>query len=926
MNSYDIFINDILPKLNTFDDFYKINGYTTKQIGDFFEIITKYIFLLHDNYKLIVDKVWLYDQIPNNLFKELNIPVRDKGIDLVILMKDRSYYAVQSKFRSDTNATIPWNDVSNFPAMLYVSGTFKGGFFVTNILEIDVEIDRSIQIVSFYGDLFDTLNKNFFDQIRAVIHKIPIIVHKPKPKRDYQIEFIDKCTEHFKTNTRGYGNIACGVGKTLMAYWYYRTLNPKFTIIGVPSLYLLSQFFKEWISEATADKHKLDFILVGSDADFKEEDYKNNGLLITTDEKEICKKMCNAIYRSNNNLVIITTYQSADKLLFASNALEINYDLCILDEAHKTCQQFGHQFSFLLDDNNLKIKKRLCMTATPRIYNNVGNDNEDIVSMDNKTIFGDEIFTYSIRQGINNKCLCDYQIMTLFTDTKFVDDYINKNKIISIEGKQFSSYYVACALMIIKSFDEHCCTHMITYHNTVKNSKELKKILRLLKPDGTINIQHMHGKNSIKKRLKKINSFETSKLSILTTAKVFNEGINIPVIDSVCFVDQRDSTIDLIQCIGRALRKCDGKTMAKILVPYFFEDINTLDDNFYFPKLVNVIKAISESDEEVKAYFTLKTTGKPINKPIIKHCNYLSNETQIIVNEKINLNEWINNIDISVWKRVDRFEFFYEQLKEHVERTGEFPKQLVDDKKEYNLNRMCNQYRQFKHLLTQSQIEKLESIKGWEWQKVFSLEEKYNMISEFITKNNKMPRRRSDDKDERRLAQLSSKVRKDKKENKLNIDYIDKFTNLKYWVWESEVIIFDDTVIELKEWVMKYGKYPSKRSTNPAEQTLGQFWSNQKQYKKRGKLSVEEQTQLEDLPNWQWIPEITIKPRSFEDNYNDVKEWIKKFNKIPNKRSADKNESKLGEFCSRVRRLYKHNNLDIQRKELFDKLGKIWIW
>lgn len=801
-----------------------------------------------------MDKVWLYEQIPNNLFKELNIPTRDKGIDLVILMKDRSYYAVQSKFRSDTDATIPWNDISNFPAMMFVSNTFKGGFFVTNISEIDVEINRSTQIVSFYGDCFDTLDKFFFDQIRAIIHKTPIIVNKPKPKRDYQIEFIDKCTEYFKTNTRGYGNIACGVGKTLMAFWFYRKLNPKFTIIGVPSLYLLSQFFKEWISEATAEKHKLDFILVGSDADFKEEDYKNNGLLITTDEKEICKKMCNAIYRSNNNLVVITTYQSADKLLFGSNALEINYDLCILDEAHKTCQQFGHQFSFLLDDNNLTIKKRLGLTATPRIYNNVGNDNEDIVSMDNKTIFGDEIFKYSIRQGIKNEHLCDYQIMTLFTDTKFVDDYIKNNKIINVKGKEFSSYYVACALMIIKAFEEHGCTHMVTYHNTVKNSETLRDILKLLKLDGTINIQQMDGKDSIKQRSKILKSFETSKLSILTTAKVFNEGINIPIIDSVCFVDQRDSTIDLIQCIGRALRKYDGKTMAKVLVPYFFEDINTLDNNFYFPKLVNVIKAISESDEEVKAYFTLKTTGKPVNRPIVKHCNYLSNETQIIVNEKINLDEWINNIDIAVWKRVDWFDSNYCKLICYTEKYGKLPNHHSKDKIEASNGNFCTTVKQkYKQgLLRESDILKMENLKvQWVWSKEDNFKKKYNNFVEFVNNNNRFPARYSSNKNEKNLSEWMTNIKTSYTNKNLSDENIKDMEKIPNWVWSKDAM-FIQIYNEFVEWKRKYGKMPYSKSKDEQEQKLGRWREVRKRDKKIGRLTDDKIKLLEKIDGWTW--------------------------------------------------------------------------
>lgn len=113
MNSYLLFKKEILPKLNKFTDFYDINGtHTNKQIGDFFEIITKCIFLIHPYYMNITQNIWLYDEIPFDLFKKLNIPEKDKGIDLVLLTNDNRYYGIQSKFRNNKQVTVNWKDLS----------------------------------------------------------------------------------------------------------------------------------------------------------------------------------------------------------------------------------------------------------------------------------------------------------------------------------------------------------------------------------------------------------------------------------------------------------------------------------------------------------------------------------------------------------------------------------------------------------------------------------------------------------------------------------------------------------------------------------------------------------------------------------------------------------------------------------------------
>jgi predicted helicase len=867
MNSYTLFINDILPKLNTFNDFYAINNYTKKQIGDFFEIITRYIFLIHYYYKPIIKNIWLYDEIPFYLFDEFNIPKKDKGIDLILLTNDNKYYAIQSKFRNNKYSKITWESLATFVGMTFgISNKFDGAFYVTNTVDIDEEVNKCNKIIKIHNDFFDTLDNNFFDQMRSLVQAKNINIYKPHIKRDYQVEFINKCNDHYKNENNGYGNIACGVGKTLMSYWLYKELKPKFTLIGVPSLYLLSQFYKEWSYELNADNYKSDILLIGSDADVGEDGYKNNGLMLTTNDEEIYAKLIEYKYGNNkNNVIIITTYQSADKLLFASDVLKIQYDLGIIDEAHKTCQQLGHQFSFLLNNKNIKINKRLFLTATPRIYKNVGDVGENVVAMNNETIFGKEIYKYSVRQGIDNKYLCNYQILTLLTDNKFISEFIEQNKLIEWdELKEIDSYYLATALMIIKGFQEHDCNHLVTYHNSIANSKDLVTILNNLieKLKLEIKVFQIDGGCSIKIRNKIINAFKESKYSILTTARVFNEGVNIPIIDSECFVDARESTIDIIQCIGRSLRPYKDKTLAKILVPYFFEDINAIDEKFYFPKLVNIIKALSESDEVMKEYFIAKANGKQINHQIIKHCNYLSNETKIIINEKINLDEWIGNIDIAVWKRVDTFKYHYDKLKEHVDIYNEIPSVRSKNEEVATLGRWTVRMRQLEKrgLLGKEKIEQLNNIKGWYWspketKKFQTFGEKYNDIKKCVGGNKGIPSSYSDNNEESRVARICTKLRTRYKQNKLSIEQIQLLEKIDGWFWEKETRkkTIDENIIELKDFINDNGRMPYRTTNDPAEQRLSEWVERIKASKKKNKLSAETIAKFDDIKLWKWV-------------------------------------------------------------------------
>jgi len=928
-NSKITFIKEVFPKLNVFNDFYEITKkYKNKEKGDFFEIITKYIFQHHYYYKNITKNIWLYDEIPIDLFAELNIPNKDKGIDLVLLTTDNKYYAIQSKYRYNKKETITWNDLGTFVGMTFgISGHFAGAFYITNTMDINIEIQRCNKITTLYGDFFNTLNKDFFEQI-----KLPVSsnIYQPHAKRDYQIEFVDKCVDHFKDNDRGFGNIACGIGKTLMSYWVYCKLNPKIAIIGVPSLYLLTQFFKEWAFESNADKHKLEFLLVGSDAEIKQENYQNNGLLLTTDETEINLKISNFVASNNTNLVIITTFQSANRLKNTIETLKVSCDFAIIDEAHKTCQQKDSMFSFLLDNNNLKINKRLFMTATPRIYRTIKqNDKEEdidnnVISMDNEKWYGKEIYKYSIRQGIDGEYLCPYQILTLFTEDAFINNFIKSNNIVKTDQmEKVSSYYMATAIMVIKSFQNHDCNHLVTYHNTNANSKAfvllLRELIKLFKLD--IHILQIDGTMSMKMRTKTIDAFTDYTKCVLASARVLNEGINIPIIDSVCFVDQRDSTIDITQCIGRALRLYPQKTLAKIIVPYVVSNINELESDSYFLKLISIIKSLSESDESIKEYFKTKNTDKVVGK-LINHVNYLTEETTVIVAEKVDINKWFDNIDLTVWKRIDSFDYYYNQLVKFLaENDGKYPSQICKDPIGKKVGTWLWYTRKHKKdgILASYKIKMLESLPNFRWIIMLDFNTRLNDLRDFITKNNRYPVCTAKCEIEVSLASWIMTQRKYKKANKLSDEEIKQLESLSNFRW---TIQFDHHTEfnKLETFVEKHGKLPSTCSKNKEETQLGHWVERQRKAKRRNKMNIEKINQLESVTGWFWE-----KTDPVDENCVNLIEWVEYNNRMPKHSCPDKEESKLGTFSYALRKKYENNKLTDEQIEMFNAVDD-WTW
>ena len=62
---------------------------------------------------------------------------------------------------------------------------------------------------------------------------------------------------------------------------------------------------------------------------------------------------------------------------------------------------------------------------------------------------------------------------------------------------------------------------------------------------------------------------------ILANARCLSEGVDVPTLDGVAFIDPRRSQVDVVQAVGRAIRKADDKTIGTIVIPVFVDE-NTI--------------------------------------------------------------------------------------------------------------------------------------------------------------------------------------------------------------------------------------------------------------------------------------------------------------------------------------------------------------
>jgi len=696
-----------LKTLTNLNDVYPITAkMRKKEKGNLFETFTYYLFKHEPRLNNGLEKIWMFNDIPKNILLELYLPSTDKGIDLLAMINGK-YYAIQCKFRQDPNKIISWSSLSTFFGLSFgMNNKIAGGFFVTNTRNLCQEVINSKKVIAIYDDFYDSLSGNFFKNMTK-----DRIICKRKHKNTPQIESLTAACVHFLENRRGYMEMACGTGKTLASYWITCAISLGRTVIFVPSLQLLSQFYSDWTNQSYAEEKNLKYVLIGSDADVEDDiKEKSNGLMLLLDPHEIRKHL-------EKDVVVICTYQSANKLTEACDK-KIKFDLAIFDEAHKTVGQRDKQFSRMLTNDELIINKRLFMTATPKIYH---GRNNDIASMNDVNIYGECIYIYNTAQAIKAKKLTDYQILSVYSTDDAIAKDIKSNRLVKYE-KEFEdteSQYLGTMLIILKKIKDGTINHLITYHNTVARANKFAKFIdeiNRLMGNNDICVSGIDGKDSMRTRKNIIKEFSESKIGILCSARVLNEGVNIPIVDSVCFVDSRNSTIDIIQCIGRCLRLCEGKKMAYVVIPIFIKSLDSDFDKNEFGIIIKILKALKNTDDEISEYFISRECGPSKN---VKSRNMIVNEGYDVISmsKEINFNEWCDSVCSKLWHIVDTWDSKFIAVKKWIKTNRKFPCRSNDDA-EMSFFVWCNnQRKKYKNgTLCVRKKEKCETIDGWEWE------------------------------------------------------------------------------------------------------------------------------------------------------------------------------------------------------------------
>ncbi|MFZ4680822.1 MAG: DEAD/DEAH box helicase family protein, partial [Flavobacterium sp.] len=606
-------------------------------------------------------------------------PSNDQGIDLIAENKDGTFWAIQCKYLQDEEQRLSHRAISTFTSLSKLTAKNISYCLVATTADDYAKLYKGNNAIGFINaDEWNKLTKENFDNVRLLLKDKPLVLKPYKPKK-HQQKALKEAKEHFlkQKHKRGKLVFPCGAGKSLTGYWIKKELNAQSTIVAVPSLSLVKQTLEVYLRESVANKQKIEWLCVCSDEGIG----KNDDVVVHTNEIGVpCITDKNFIANwiktnKKNRTVIFTTYQSGKTIVEAAKIAKAKFDLGIMDEAHKTVGNQEKLFSYLLFDKNIKIDKRIFMTATERRY---AGSSENILSMDDVEVYGETFTQMPFKEAISEGILSDYKIITLFISDKEVKQIIEKNAFVKPEGKEWDketeARTLASMIALRKAMKQFPIHHAVTFHSSIKKAEAFEQsqavFSKAFPQFKKIDSFHVSGAMATSQRSKIVNEFAYSQKAIITNAKCLTEGVDVPNIDCVLFADPRKSTVDIVQAVGRALRKKEGKQFGYVILPVFTKSKTKEEiiESAEFKEILSTLRALASNDERIIEYFRdISKNGKKNSS----NSGLVQFEIDENILETISETNLIEFLQLKSWDKLAKLSWMpFEEAKDYVRKLG----------------------------------------------------------------------------------------------------------------------------------------------------------------------------------------------------------------------------------------------------------------
>lgn len=663
--------SDVLKK-------FRREAFSERDKGARFELLMKKYMLSEPTYEGRFKQIWLWNEFPYRK----DFSGKDTGIDLVAQTVEGDYWAIQCKCY-DESARIDKAGVDSFLSTSSKSFRnenmetvqFSQRLWISTTNNWNSEAENTIKNQNpplIRISLTDLENSNV-DWDKLVNGEEGKSARKQKKTpRDHQNKAISNVNEHFKNNDRGKLIMACGCGKTYTSLKIAEkeTNNKGLVLFLVPSIALLGQTLIEWCAEA--EKPIYPICICSDPAITKKTDNDDMSVVdlalpASTNVPNIIRQYELAKQQHTDGMIVVfSTYQSIDVISQAQEGINKRekdsciFDLVICDEAHRTTGVIlrdKEEAAFTKVHNNdcIVAKKRMYMTATPRLYTDASKQkaqaNDAILcSMDDESIYGQEMYRIGFGEAVSKNLLADYKVLILTLKEEQIPTALQN--VISDKTNEINtddiSKLIGCINALSKRVlstdeafndDKSPMTKAVAFCQNIKVSQKISGMFNNHKDayydsltqeersqlvgveskhiDGTMGASQRDELLSWLKNAPK----DSNECHILTNVKCLSEGVDVPSLDAVMFLSAKNSQVDVVQSVGRVMRTAPNKKYGYIIIPIVVpsgvKPEEALDDNERYKVVWTVLNALRAHDDRFNAEINKIDLNKKKNNKII---------------------------------------------------------------------------------------------------------------------------------------------------------------------------------------------------------------------------------------------------------------------------------------------------------------------
>lgn len=892
-----------------------------------FERVCKWYLENDPYYRDTVRKVWLWDDWEHKWGA-------DAGIDLVVADHDGQLWAVQSKAYDEARA-VTKRDVDKF-----LSESSRKWFqyrlliATTNRLHPIAQrtIDDQEKKVGFVG-LADLLTAEVSWPASPDVLR-PIEPPKPAKPHSYQKKAVGEVVAGFQAADRGQLIMACGTGKTLTSLFIAEKLEASRTLVLLPSLSLLKQTMAVWRANS---RTAFEALPVCSDETVSEDDtaiahVSELCLPVKTDPAAIAE----FLRRRSGPRVIFSTYQSSPQIAKAFALGQVpQFDLAIADESHRVAGDESTVFATILDSNAIKARRRLFMTATPRYYTgrvvSAARESEmEVASMDDPAKFGEVFHRLTFGEAIQRGLLTDYQVAIMGVDDATYRRWAEKGVLVKRADTTTDARSLASQIGLAKAMRKYHLRRVISFHSRVVRAKrfaaDMPDVLEWMpeqqRPSGRLWTGYASGEMSAGERhvrLQRLRQLDDGERGLLTNARCLSEGVDVPTLDGVAFIDPRGSEVDIVQAVGRAIRSAEDKTIGTIVIPVFIDtdaDPDTALNDSSFKAVWRIIRALRAHDEDLAEQIDafrrqLGRSGGRSQIPAKIHLDV----TQAVGTA------FVDAFDVRLVEMTSaRWEFWFGLLQRYAGENGTARVPVGHVMDGYALGRWASVQRSYysNNTLTGSRREKLENLPGWTWDIAADQWSMWmGLMHQFVAEHGHANVPFPYVVGEHNLRSWVATQRGLHKRGAMAKERILELEALPGWLWDILEDNWSRHYEALKTFSAREGHARAPQRYVEGGLKLGQWVAVQRA--NRDDIPLARKTLLEALAGWTWDP--------FTDGWERVYDFLRASTDREGHARVPKDHReggvRLGDWV--IDQRVKRDNLDESQRERLEALPG-WIW